>query len=122
MIRCTVGELHPVTRAAAEKESEGLTSGSTALAMVPDMILDLLIEPYFSHIGMYKTIMQRMELIYCDVLGFCATDRLRIGELEMVFLSRSLEEHRPIVLSRVRIQTSYSTISLILHKLKNLIP
>ena len=72
--------------------------------MVPDMFLDLLIEPYFSHIGLYKTIMQRMELIYCDVLGFYATDRLRTGALEMVFLARLPEEHRPIVLAGVRSQ------------------
>jgi len=88
--------------------------------MVKDMISGLPMQPSFSHIGLYVKSVQKMERFYCDVLGFYVTDRLGTGEQEMVFLSRSLDEHHQIVLAPGRSETSSSTINQISFELKNL--
>jgi catechol 2,3-dioxygenase len=52
----------------------------------------------FSHIGLYVTDMATMFSFYTGVLGFSVTDRARIRENDVVFLSRSPDEHHQIVL------------------------
>lgn len=52
----------------------------------------------FSHIGFYVTDLQRMASFYARFLGFTITDRGRLGEAELVFLSRDPAEHHQIVL------------------------
>jgi len=61
-----------------------------------------------------------MERFYCDVLGFYVTDRLRNGDQEMLFLSRSLLEHHQVVLATGRAETSASTINQISFEIETL--
>lgn len=65
----------------------------------------------FSHIGLYVTDMESMVDFYTGVLGFSITDRARIRERDVVFLSRSPEEHHQIVLVPGRAPHSPSTVN-----------
>jgi catechol 2,3-dioxygenase len=65
----------------------------------------------FSHIGLYVTDMARMVGFYTEVLGFSITDRARIRESDVVFLSRSPDEHHQIVLVPGRASQSVSTVN-----------
>ena len=65
----------------------------------------------FSHIGLYVTDMESMVSFYTDVLGFSVTDRARIRENDVVFLSRSPDEHHQIVLVPGRAPQSPSTVN-----------
>lgn len=56
----------------------------------------------FSHVGLFVTDLPRMEDFYTRVLGFTVTDRGRLGEQELVFLSRDPDEHHQIVLASGR--------------------
>lgn len=52
----------------------------------------------FSHVGFHVTNLERMASFYTRFLGFTVTDRGRLGEAELVFLSRDPAEHHQIVL------------------------
>ncbi len=65
----------------------------------------------FSHIGLYVTDMESMVSFYTGVLGFSVTDRARIRENDVVFLSRSPDEHHQIVLVPGRAPQSPSTVN-----------
>ena len=65
----------------------------------------------FSHIGLYVTDMASMVSFYKGVLGFSVTDRARIRENDVVFLSRNPEEHHQIVLVPGRALGSTSTVN-----------
>ena len=65
----------------------------------------------FSHIGLYVTDMASMVSFYTGVLGFSVTDRARIRENDVVFLSRSPDEHHQIVLVPGRASQSPSTVN-----------
>ena len=65
----------------------------------------------FSHIGLYVTDMASMVRFYTEVLGFSVTDQARIRENDVVFLSRSPDEHHQIVLVPGRVPQSPSTIN-----------
>ena len=65
----------------------------------------------FSHIGLYVTEMASMVDFYTGVLGFSVTDRARIRGSDVVFLSRSPEEHHQIVLVPGRTPQSPSTVN-----------
>lgn len=65
----------------------------------------------FSHLGLYVTDMASMVSFYTGVLGFSVTDRARIRENDVVFLSRSPNEHHQIVLVPGRALQSPSTIN-----------
>lgn len=52
----------------------------------------------FSHVGFYVTDLERMADFYARFLGFTVTDRGRLGEAQLVFLSRDPAEHHQIVL------------------------
>jgi catechol 2,3-dioxygenase len=65
----------------------------------------------FSHIGLYVTDMASMVSFYTGVLGFSVTDRARIRENDVVFLSRSPDEHHQIVLVPGRALQSPSTVN-----------
>ena len=65
----------------------------------------------FSHIGLYVTDMESMVSFYTDVLGFSVTDRARIRENDVVFLSRSPDEHHQIVLVPGRAPQNPSTVN-----------
>jgi len=65
----------------------------------------------FSHLGLYVTDMATMVSFYTGVLGFSVTDRARIHENDVVFLSRSPDEHHQIVLVPGRAPQSPSTIN-----------
>ena len=65
----------------------------------------------FSHIGLYVTDMASMVSFYTGVLGFSVTDRARIRDSDMVFLSRSPDEHHQIVLVPGRASQSPSTVN-----------
>ena len=69
------------------------------------------LQPSFSHLGLYVKSLPSMERFYCDVLGFFVTDRLGEGDQEMVFLSRSVQEHHQLVLAPGRSATSASTLN-----------
>ena len=69
------------------------------------------LQPSFSHLGLYVKSLPRMERFYCDILGFFVTDRLGEGDQEMVFLSRSVQEHHQLVLAPGRSATSASTLN-----------
>ena len=78
------------------------------------------LQPIFSHLGLYVKSLPEMERFYCDVLGFYVTDRLGEANQEMVFLSRSLQEHHQIVLAPGRAQGSASTVNQISFEIQTL--
>ena len=78
------------------------------------------LQPIFSHLGLYVKSLPEMEGFYCDVLGFYVTDRLGEGDQEMVFLSRSLQEHHQIVLAPGRADGSASTVNQISFEIETL--
>lgn len=53
----------------------------------------------FSHIGLWVADLPRMERFYAGVLGFTITDRGKLGETELVFLSQDPTEHHQVVLA-----------------------
>ncbi len=53
----------------------------------------------FSHFGLSVQDIPAMERFYCDLLGFSVTDRGEALGFELVFLSRSPEDHHQIVLA-----------------------
>ena len=65
----------------------------------------------FSHIGLYVIDMSSMVDFYANVLGFLVTDRARIRDADVVFLSRSPDEHHQIVLVPGRMPGSPSTMN-----------
>lgn len=65
----------------------------------------------FSHIGLYVANMASMVRFYTEVLGFSVTDRARIRENDVVFLSRNPEEHHQIVLVPGRAPQTPSTVN-----------
>ena len=65
----------------------------------------------FSHIGLYVVHIAPMVEFYTDVLGFLVTDRARIRDADVVFLSRSPDEHHQIVLVPGRMPGSPSTVN-----------
>ncbi len=52
----------------------------------------------FSHVGLYVTDMARMVDFYSRVLGFAVTDRGKLGQVALTFLSRDAGDHHQIVL------------------------
>jgi catechol-2,3-dioxygenase len=56
----------------------------------------------FSHMGLSVKSIAPMEAFYTGVLGFTVTDRGNAGGMELVFLSRSPEDHHQIVLATGR--------------------
>ena len=65
----------------------------------------------FSHIGLYVANITSMVSFYTDVLGFSITDQAHIRGANVVFLSRSPDEHHQIVLVPGRSPQSPSTIN-----------
>lgn len=65
----------------------------------------------FSHIGLYVADMAAMASFYTGVLGFSITDQARIRGADVVFLSRSPDEHHQIVLVPGRSAQSPSTVN-----------
>ena len=90
------------------------------LMQVLDVNPALPIQPSFSHLGLYVKSLPEMERFYCEVLGFYVTDRLGEGNQEMVFLSRSLQEHHQVVLAPGRAQGSASTVNQISFEIETL--
>lgn len=84
------------------------------------MITSFPLQSTFSHLGIYVTDLPLMEEFYCEILGFYVTDRLGNGGQEMIFLSRSLQEHHQIVLAPGRSQTAASTINQISFEIASL--
>ena len=56
----------------------------------------------FSHMGLSVKSIPKMEDFYTRVLGFTVTDRGEAGGMDLVFLSRSPEDHHQIVLASGR--------------------
>lgn len=52
----------------------------------------------FSHVGMFVADVARMADFYTRLLGFTVTDRGRLGDFELLFLSRDPREHHQIVM------------------------
>lgn len=52
----------------------------------------------FSHVGLFVTDLDRMLDFYTGLLGFRVTDRGRLGEAGIAFLSRDPREHHQVVL------------------------
>ena len=52
-----------------------------------------------SHVGLFVTDVDTMERFYCDTLGFVVTDRGKVGDVAVVFLSQSARDHHQIVLA-----------------------
>ena len=52
----------------------------------------------FAHMGIYVSNIELMLDFYSRVLGFTVTDRARIRDADVAFLSRNPEEHHQIVL------------------------
>jgi catechol-2,3-dioxygenase len=52
----------------------------------------------FSHIGIFVTDIAKMTDFYARFLGFTVTDRGKLGDTDLVFLSRDPREHHQIVL------------------------
>ena len=90
------------------------------LMQVLDVNPALPLQPSFSHLGLYVKSLPEMERFYCEVLGFYVTDRLGEGNQEMVFLSRSLQEHHQVVLAPGRTQGSASTVNQISFEIETL--
>ncbi|ABI47295.1 VOC family protein [Synechococcus sp. CC9311] len=92
--------------------------GRNVVASSVNSVLPL--QPSFSHLGLYVKSLSVMERFYCDVLGFYVTDRLRNGDQEILFLSRSLLEHHQIVLAPGRSETSASTVNQVSFEIETL--
>ena len=56
----------------------------------------------FSHMGLSVKNIAAMEAFYAGVLGFTVTDRGTAGGMQLVFLSRSPDDHHQIVLATGR--------------------
>ena len=65
----------------------------------------------FAHMGIFVSNIDSMLDFYSRVLGFSVTDRARIREADVVFLSRNPEEHHQIVLVPGRDMAHPSTIN-----------
>jgi catechol 2,3-dioxygenase len=65
----------------------------------------------FSHLGLYVTNTRRMVDFYTSVLGFAVTDEAPIRGVDVVFLSRSPDEHHQIVLVPGRAAGTPSTVN-----------
>jgi catechol 2,3-dioxygenase len=52
----------------------------------------------FSHVGLFVSDLERMADFYMQALGFLQTDRGRLGNNELVFLSRNTADHHQLVL------------------------
>jgi catechol 2,3-dioxygenase-like lactoylglutathione lyase family enzyme len=65
----------------------------------------------FSHMGLYVTDMRRMVDFYTGVLGFAVTDEAPIRGVDVVFLSRSPDEHHQMVLVPGRAAGTPSTVN-----------
>lgn len=65
----------------------------------------------FSHMGLYVTDMRRMVDFYTSVLGFAVTDEAPIRGVDVVFLSRSPDEHHQMVLVPGRTAGTPSTVN-----------
>jgi catechol 2,3-dioxygenase len=52
----------------------------------------------FSHVGLFVTDLERMLAFYTGLLGFHVTDRGRLGQAGIAFLSRDAREHHQLVL------------------------
>ena len=79
--------------------------------MLSEIRMNPLPQMAFSHIGLYVTDMTGMVDFYTSVLGFSVTDRARIRGSDVVFLSRSPDEHHQIVLVPGRAAQSPSTVN-----------
>lgn len=53
----------------------------------------------FSHVGIFVSDLAVMEQFYADTLGMTVTDRGLLGEMPLVFLSTTPEEHHQLVLA-----------------------
>jgi catechol 2,3-dioxygenase-like lactoylglutathione lyase family enzyme len=58
--------------------------------------------PRFSHVGIYVSNIERQADFYARVLGLTITDRGRLGDTDLVFLSRDPAEHHEVVLASGR--------------------
>jgi catechol 2,3-dioxygenase len=56
----------------------------------------------FSHMGVTVRDLHRMETFYRAVMGFIVTDRGSAGAMDLVFLSRSPNDHHQIILGTGR--------------------
>ncbi len=56
----------------------------------------------FSHMGLSVKSVPKMEDFYARVLGFTVTDRGEAGGMQLVFLSRSPDDHHQILLASGR--------------------
>ncbi len=56
----------------------------------------------FSHVGIYVRDMDVMERFYAGPLGMMVTDRGPLGDVELVFLSTTPDEHHELVLASGR--------------------
>jgi catechol 2,3-dioxygenase len=65
----------------------------------------------FAHMGIYVSNIELMLDFYSRVLGFSVTDRARVRDADVVFLSRNPEEHHQIVLVPGRDISHPSTIN-----------
>jgi catechol 2,3-dioxygenase len=66
----------------------------------------------FSHVGLWVSDLGRMERFYAGVLGFTVTDRGKLGDTDLVFLSRDPTEHHQVVLAAGRPRAaSFSTVN-----------
>jgi catechol 2,3-dioxygenase-like lactoylglutathione lyase family enzyme len=60
------------------------------------------IRPRFSHVGIYVSNIERQADFCARVLGLTITDRGRLGDTDLVFLSRDPTEHHEAVLASGR--------------------
>ena len=56
----------------------------------------------FSHVGLYVNDIHLMEHFYCSILGMVVTDRGKIRGRELIFMTRSVDEHHQLVLASGR--------------------
>ena len=75
----------------------------------------------FAHMGIYVSNPELMVEFYVGILGFCVTDRARIRDADLVFLSRNPQEHHQIVLAPGRDPTHPSTIQQISFRVVSLV-
>jgi len=79
---------------------------------VPDMQI--------GHVGLYVCDLQKMRDFYGRVMGFKVTDAGHGREAEMVFMSRSREEHHQVVLATGRPPDTFSVVNQISFRVKTL--
>jgi catechol 2,3-dioxygenase-like lactoylglutathione lyase family enzyme len=74
-----------------------------------------------AHVGIYVTDLRKMEAFYTRFFSFTVNDRGKLGDIDIVFLSRDPDEHHQLILATGRpSEASFSVINQISFRVQSL--